>query len=101
MQKSRSMILAPLYTSTAFSPSLRTTPLVHSNNKFSLTTALAVFLLVYSYLLSLGPFLLQDPDTFWHIRTGQWILDHATFPDRRLLFLHGIRKAVDFDGMAI
>jgi hypothetical protein len=24
--------------------------------------------------------LLNDPDTFWHIRTGQWILDHWQFP---------------------
>jgi len=23
---------------------------------------------------------LNDPDTFWHIRTGQWILDHGQFP---------------------
>lgn len=27
-----------------------------------------------------GFFLLQDPDTFLHIHTGQWILDHHTFP---------------------
>ena len=27
-----------------------------------------------------GSALLQDGDTFWHIRTGQWILDHAQFP---------------------
>ncbi len=27
-----------------------------------------------------GPYVLQDADTFWHIRTGQWILDHAQFP---------------------
>src|SRR5262245_27434671 len=24
--------------------------------------------------------LFGDPDTLWHIRTGQWILDHAQFP---------------------
>ena len=24
--------------------------------------------------------LLKDPDTLWHIRTGQWILDNAQFP---------------------
>ncbi len=42
--------------------------------------ALAVFFIFYSYLLSAGPLLLRDPDTFWHIRTGQWILAHAQFP---------------------
>ena len=54
--------------------------MVHSNNKFFITAALAVFLICYSCLLPLGPYLLEDPDIFWHIRTGQWILDHAQFP---------------------
>ena len=54
--------------------------MVQSNKKFYLTAALAVFLVCYSFLLLLGPFLLQDADTFWHIRIGQWILSHAQFP---------------------
>ena len=54
--------------------------MVHSNNNFYLATALTVSLVCYSFLLLLGPFLLQDADTFWHIRVGQWILDHAQFP---------------------
>ena len=54
--------------------------MLKSNNKFLIVVAIAAFLLVYSYLLLLGPYLLQDPDTFWHIRTGQWILDHARLP---------------------
>ena len=54
--------------------------MVHSNNKFFITAALAVFFICYSCLLPFGPYLLADPDIFWHIRTGQWILDHAQFP---------------------
>ena len=54
--------------------------MVHSNNKFFIAAALAAFLICYSCLLPLGPYLLEDPDIFWHIRTGQWILDHAQFP---------------------
>jgi hypothetical protein len=37
-------------------------------------------MLDYSFLLSLGSYALRDPDTFWHISTGQWIFDHAQFP---------------------
>ena len=55
--------------------------LVTSNNKLNATTALSLFLLAYSILLVQGgAFVLQDPDTFWHIRTGQWILAHARVP---------------------
>jgi hypothetical protein len=56
--------------------------LVQSNNKISITAALAVFAFYYSYLLLFRTplSLLGDPDTFWHISTGQWILDHARFP---------------------
>jgi hypothetical protein len=49
--------------------------------RFSLSVAVTVFLCYYARLLLLPGFsLLQDPDVFWHIRTGQWILDHAEFP---------------------
>ena len=54
--------------------------MVQSNKAFFITVAIVAFLLVYSELLFLGRYLLQDADTFWHIRTGQWILDHAQFP---------------------
>ena len=74
--QSRSVILSVIR-----SASLRRTCLVRSHNNFFIpTTALAVVLIFYSYVLSVGPSLLRDPDTFWHIRTGQWILDHAQFP---------------------
>ena len=51
-----------------------------STGKISFSIALTVFLLYYSILFAFPNYLLGDPDTFWHIRTGQWILDHAQFP---------------------
>jgi hypothetical protein len=35
---------------------------------------------VYALLLVNGNPLLNDPDTYWHIAVGRWILDHGTFP---------------------
>jgi len=53
---------------------------VTSAGKISFSIALTFFLLYYCILLEFPNYLLNDPDTFWHIRTGQWILDHAQFP---------------------
>lgn len=55
--------------------------MVNSSRTFHLATALSVGLLFYSVILLIphSP-LLNDPDTFWHISTGQWILDHKQFP---------------------
>jgi len=53
---------------------------VKSNNRFFAGAAVVVFLAYYSKLMISSPALLQDPDTLWHIVTGQWILDHARVP---------------------
>ncbi len=42
--------------------------------------ALAVFFLMFALLASTAPTLLADGDTFWHLRTGQEILDRGHFP---------------------
>jgi hypothetical protein len=34
----------------------------------------------YLFLFFIGDLLLQDSDTYWHIRIGQWIIDHAGVP---------------------
>jgi len=34
----------------------------------------------YVSLFLIGDLLLQDSDTYWHIRIGQWIIDHAAMP---------------------
>ena len=53
---------------------------IQSPGKISFSIAFIVFLLYYSILFTFPNYLLNDPDTFWHIRVGQWILDHAQFP---------------------
>ncbi|MBI2286996.1 MAG: hypothetical protein HYU79_06090 [Nitrosomonadales bacterium] len=36
--------------------------------------------LTYLGFLAYGSLLLGDPDTYWHIATGRWIIEHATVP---------------------
>ena len=44
------------------------------------TLPLWVGLIVYAVLLSAGNRLLIDPDTFWQVAVGQWMVDHRTVP---------------------
>jgi hypothetical protein len=46
---------------------------------------------VYAALLAAGSRLLNDPDTFWQIRIGQWIIDNRALPhaDAFSFTLHG------------
>src|SRR5215472_1406592 len=53
---------------------------VQSTSRIYSNIALTVFLLYYSILFAFPNYLLSDPDTFLHVRVGQWILDHAQFP---------------------
>jgi hypothetical protein len=48
--------------------------------RFHFRMAITVLLFYYSVLLLFSRSFLQDPDTLWHIRTGQWILDHGSVP---------------------
>lgn len=52
-----------------------------SQTNIRLSVALTVSLLYYvEILIFASSSLLKDPDTLWHIRTGQWILDNWQFP---------------------
>ena len=51
-----------------------------SANSFYFSVAVTVLLFYFSIMLPFSQSLLNDPDTLWHIRTGQWILDHAQVP---------------------
>src|SRR3974377_514452 len=51
-----------------------------SANKFYLYVALTLMFFYFSIMLFFPRTLLADPDTMWHIRTGQWILHHAQVP---------------------
>jgi hypothetical protein len=46
---------------------------------------------VYALLLTLGPRLLNDPDSYSHIAVGRWILAHRTVPSSELFSfsMHG------------
>jgi hypothetical protein len=35
---------------------------------------------LYLLLLAVGAKLLNDPDTYWHLAVGRWILDHGAVP---------------------
>ena len=53
----------------------------NEHNRFSLRIAISASLLYYSAVISFNPIrFLYDPDMFWHIRTGEWILDNTKFP---------------------
>lgn len=34
----------------------------------------------YFFFFAIGEYLLQDSDTYWHIKVGQWIIDHREMP---------------------
>lgn len=53
-------------------------PISHIN--WLLSWPLIVGVLVYIYVFYAGSALLNDGDTFWHIATGQWILQHGVVP---------------------
>jgi hypothetical protein len=36
---------------------------------------------IYALLIAVGNGLLNDPDTMWQIKVGQWVLDHGTVPE--------------------
>src|SRR2546426_11140765 len=41
---------------------------------------LAVGVVLYSLILFAGNSLLNDPDSYWHLVVGRWIVEHRTFP---------------------
>ena len=54
--------------------------MIQSQNRVFVLAALAVFFLFYCLILLRAPVLLQEPDTLWQIRAGQWTLEHARVP---------------------
>jgi len=47
---------------------------------FRVSLPLWVAVAIYALLLALGSMLLNDPDTYWHIAVGEWIVEHRAFP---------------------
>jgi len=51
-------------------------------SRFGVSLPLLLGVAVYAPLLFAAPALLGDPDTYWHIATGRWIIEHGAVPDR-------------------
>jgi len=51
-----------------------------TNRYTGLSWPLIIGALTYLGFLACGNLLLGDPDTYWHIAAGRWIIEHATIP---------------------
>ena len=61
---------------------------------YSELARLAGTIALYSFaaLLFIRAFYIADPDIWWHLRTGQWILEHHAVPLTDLFSLYGADK---------
>jgi hypothetical protein len=57
------------------------------SRRFGISLPLLFALGVYSLIIAHPRLVLADPDTYWHIAVGHWIIQHGTVPD------HGIFSA--------
>lgn len=49
-------------------------------SRFRLSLPLIVGLVAYAVLVVAGQGVLADPDPYWHIATGRWIIEHGAVP---------------------
>ena len=54
--------------------------LAPGRSRFGLSLPLVVGVAVYAPLLFASRAVLSDPDTYWHIATGRWIIAHGAVP---------------------
>jgi hypothetical protein len=57
-----------------------TAPLALPKSRFGVSLPVLVALASFAVVLGTGPSLLGDPDTYWHIVAGRWILAHRAVP---------------------
>jgi hypothetical protein len=57
------------------------------SNRFGVSLPLLFALGVYSLVITHARVVLADPDTYWHIAIGHWIIQHGTVPN------HGVYSA--------
>lgn len=70
-----------------------TAPAAPSTSRYTgLSWPLIIGSLTYLGFLAYGNMWLGDPDTYWHITTGRWIIEHATVPTHDP-FSHTMRGA--------
>src|SRR5436309_1309711 len=51
------------------------------HKRFGISLPLLLALCVYIQLIGKTNDLLSDPDTYWHIGIGRWIIEHKAIPD--------------------
>src|ERR1051325_8040760 len=70
-------------------------------SRFGVSLPILFALLVYANVTPLPLHTLEDPDTYWHIVLGRWIIDHAAVP-RHDLFSFTMQGApfVPFEWLA-
>jgi hypothetical protein len=56
--------------------------LAPARSRLGLSLPLTFGLIAYAILLHGNALLLRDPDTYWHIATGRWIIAHGAVPHR-------------------
>lgn len=52
-----------------------------SSTALGLSLPLICGLLAYAQVLAMGARVLRDPDTYWHIAVGRWIIAHCAVPN--------------------
>ena len=57
---------------------------VSERNRFGVSLPVIFAIGIYALLITHAQVMLRDPDTFWHIVVGRWIIEYGTVPD------HGI-----------
>ena len=60
-------------------------------SRYSISMPLVFAIGIYSIIITHPSAVLRDPDTFWHIAVGRWIIEHRAVPD------HGIFSATMAD----
>ena len=51
-----------------------------AGSQFRVSLPLCTGIAIYALLLVLGARLLNDPDVYWHIAVGRWIVEHRALP---------------------
>ena len=77
-----------------------TASLPAAKSRFGISLPLLVALAAFVAVLAAGIGLMNDPDIYWHIVVGRWILAHHAVPHADIFFLFQGRRAMGSTRMA-
>jgi hypothetical protein len=63
-----------------------------ARSKFAVSLPLLVYLVAFAAVLGGGDGVLRDPDSYWHIAVGRWIIAHGAVPHHDI-FSHSMPDA--------